>query len=185
MGKFLSLVALVFWITCVPTRADEIVDVSAPVGNILGTLNISMQLDVTTLTVVASSAFFTSGSFVGTQLLLAPACTSNLGTDAICSVFTSRTDALFNFESNLVNPNAGFLVQLGDDDYTGEIFPRFAFPNVGTYPSQFVSDGPGFSYFPEENGTVIVTGVSEPSALPLLALGLLVLVLSAHRISPR
>lgn len=159
-------------------RADSLVTVT--VQNVVlqydETVNISMELDLTNLTVLSSDAMITGP--IPINLTIAPLC-PDAPSAPLCSLFTSDSLALFNFDSNVDKPGTGFMVQLGDDDYTESYFQGLAFPQIGTYNSSIVSGGYGYSYNVGNGGSVTIVdppdtrSVPETGTVALLAIGIL------------
>ncbi len=190
MNKFLSVAAVLLFLVVGAGRADSIVDVNATnfeffasaivPPKVLDTVNISLQLDVTTLTVVPGTATVTfSGGLAGTAFALTP------------GGFFSATDALFNWtDAN------GDVIEFGVDDYSCAFnLGCPLFPSVGSYIPAIILVQCGNSVNPNNTcskdlgglvfggaGTVSVTAAPEPGTFVLLALGLLSLLIARRKV---
>jgi len=152
---------------------DNIVNVQtcniqfAAVGGGSDTLNVTMQLDLTTDTILSDSATLTNGTLPVIPL-------------TITGEISSPTSASFLLQGD------GILMNFGDFDYSTEIYyPGLAFPQPGVYGDKvFYVDENGESSLDSvlpTSGTVDVTPAPEPSSLLLSALGISVLIGLAGR----
>lgn len=179
------LLSIVLGLALIPARADSVVNVVA--DNIqysfsgTETVNIEMQLDLTNLSVLSYSATLTPDNVAGgllpasttpVALALGPLCNPRdcICPGGICSIFPASTQALFNFYGD------GWVVELGDDDYTYAYFPGLQFPAIGTYSYRLESDEYTgvFEYGQPTGGDAItVTDSPDPMSEPSIAIMLL------------
>lgn len=162
----------IIWLFFIATsiiHADSLVTVNAQ--NVLtqngSTVNLSMELDLTSLSVLSDSAtvLIPQMTYVSDTITVIPAHVEDM--ILIGEYFPSAIDGDFLFRSL----DGSAQLQIGDYDYTYAFFPGLEFPQPGSYQPALLNDGyrnpsGNYGYYQGVSGSITVTDPPDPNDVP-------------------